>query len=76
MDAILRSADRQQSPRLVRRGGAGGVCRPSAFPSIAGIIPHCHEQPVGADIVAKVENCRAIIFPPKVDPTVETGRSV
>jgi hypothetical protein len=32
----------------VRCGGAGHVCRPSAYPSIAGISPHCHEPPLGA----------------------------
>jgi hypothetical protein len=35
-------------PLGVRRGSAGRVRRPSALPSIAGVLLHCREQRVGA----------------------------
>jgi hypothetical protein len=43
-----RAAMHTRRPRWVTDGGAGRINRPSASPSIAGILLHCREQRVGA----------------------------
>jgi hypothetical protein len=60
-------------PSLVRCGAAGGVRRPSAPTSIAGITLHCCEPPVGANGRPMQGNSASAADP--VSPRVPYGRA-